>query len=681
MTYKKYYIVVNGREPGIYDDWEKTKKQVDKFRNSYQFSFKVGNDENVIVRAIYELRNKGYSVSQVNKLIWGNRDSANLDVNDPIDKAIGDLLEAEYNKDPKKNKDLIEDLAREFRLNDPEKNKDLIGDILKFTNKDSSNKVDSSSKMDSLLSLERPYNDAKNPNDDLNNDFYDAYENIVSSEEFRRLQDKTQLFPLAKSDYVRTRLTHSLEVSIIAKQLVSLIFDALSQLSDDEEEQSIVKLKEDWCKRQDKIENIVLCAGLLHDIGNPPFGHFGESAIGKWFSDKNIKNLIEGVKEDLEGKLNDEDWNNNEELNDAMKEDLRNFEGNAQGLRILTKNYYKPRGGDNCSRNKLNVPYSVISAMVKYPNLSTSDTDENKVYKHKMGVNQAEKEAFDCISKNVLNLDKKKSIEKGNIPRNQFAYIVEAADDIAYLVSDLQDAMRTGLVSLGEIKKELENLVEIKKEHENLVDVAGKGDIEQWGDSVRQAMKKAITKAFCDNYYKEKDGSIRNGTFTKSLLEASGLKELENIAKGLKKKYVYNAPLIIEPELSSVDVVNTLMGAFIRATVTYAFKYKTEYKKTVLDNSAEPREEARKKAREEAREKAKKCTDVQQRLIEKIPPMIIDDYDDWLEWFLDRDTKDHEDPKCTEYQETFYHGILIATDFISGMTDRQAMEMYRLLRP
>jgi len=174
---------------------------------------------------------------------------------------------------------------------------------------------------ENLLSLKRqvekeeePFEFEKYPIEEFEKD----YLTIVSSSAFRRLQDKTQVFPLDKSDFVRTRLTHSIEVSTIARQLGLMITENKTDyLKDDFKNNPI-------CAKQ--IPMVLSCAGLLHDIGNPPFGHFGEVIIGDWF-----KNEFQKDEFTYKGKPI------RELFGKQMRNDLENFEGNAQALRILSK--------------------------------------------------------------------------------------------------------------------------------------------------------------------------------------------------------------------------------------------------------------------------------------------------------------------------------------------------------
>lgn len=183
------------------------------------------------------------------------------------------------------------------------------------------------------------------------NEFEKDYNKIVSSAAFRRLQDKTQVFPLDKSDFVRTRLTHSIEVSTIARQLGIMISENTTRY----------RPADIRAEDADGISSVLLCAGLLHDLGNPPFGHFGETVIGDWFKENLSVILYKGQPL--------RNW-----LNEQMISDLEHFEGNAQALRILLKVLHRP--GINLSK-------AIISTLVKYPTNSISfNSDDLDIKKH-----------------------------------------------------------------------------------------------------------------------------------------------------------------------------------------------------------------------------------------------------------------------------------------------------------
>lgn len=178
-------------------------------------------------------------------------------------------------------------------------------------------------------------------------DFDKDYKGIILSAAFRRLQDKTQVFPLDKSDFVRTRLTHSIEVSAIAKQLGIMITNNKTRFLKDEFKNS--------SKVSCSIPVVLECAGLLHDLGNPPFGHFGEEIIRDWFKKAFERNdfLYRGnsIKKCFPSQ---------------MYNDLCNFEGNAQALRILSKISHRPEGYN------INLTYGIINTLIKYPTDSES---------------------------------------------------------------------------------------------------------------------------------------------------------------------------------------------------------------------------------------------------------------------------------------------------------------------
>ena len=179
---------------------------------------------------------------------------------------------------------------------------------------------------------------------DPRNEFQKDYHRIIGSASFRRLQDKTQVFPLDRGDFVRTRLTHSLEVSSFAKSLGQMIFRNILQYRKDSglEENDI-----------EKICSILECAGLVHDIGNPPFGHFGEDYVRDWFR-RNLPEMEFGGKKF------------NELLTPQMMGDLCNFEGNAQALRLLTKLHFL------VDENGMNLTYGLLNTIIKYPVPSTA---------------------------------------------------------------------------------------------------------------------------------------------------------------------------------------------------------------------------------------------------------------------------------------------------------------------
>ena len=271
-----------------------------------------------------------------------------------------------------------------------------------------------------LLSRERPgdYGKSAKQNHDLRSEFEKDYHRIIGSASFRRLQDKTQVFPLDKSDFIRTRLTHSLEVSSFGRSLgENVSAEILTQKLDPS---FTLETKEDICE-------ILQCAGLIHDIGNPPFGHFGEESIREWFR-SHMPRLSYHGKPVM--KI----------LTPQMAADLMNFEGNAQALRLVGKLHFL------VNEYGMNLTYALLSTILKYPvsSLEISPSSGN-VAEHKMGYFLAEEELFRKIQESTGTQG----------CRNPLTYLLEAADDIAYATADIEDAFKKGFFDYDTFRQEL----------------------------------------------------------------------------------------------------------------------------------------------------------------------------------------------------------------------------------
>ncbi len=243
--------------------------------------------------------------------------------------------------------------------------------------------------------------------------FNQDYGRVLYSSAFRRLQDKTQVFPLGRNDYVRTRLTHSLEVSNVGRGLAI-------------ELQDIVERKEGaGIPLLSGMGDIVSTACLAHDIGNPPFGHSGETAI-------------ESAVRELTGQTG------------------YTFEGNAQGFRLLT------RICDPIKDSGLNLTCATLGAFTKYP--CTLSTVDKAIYK-KFGINDSELDAFEVVAdKCGLPL-----LKPGVWARHPLAYLMEAADDISYLIADLEDAFLSKIITFEETVEQLFKLAHFPADAQNKV--------------------------------------------------------------------------------------------------------------------------------------------------------------------------------------------------------------------
>ena len=458
-----------------------------------------------------------------------------------------------------------------------------------------------------------PEDFAKYPMDDLEKD----YKAIISSAAFRRLQDKTQVFPLDKSDFVRTRLTHSLEVSTIARQLgIMITRNATGYLPDD------FKNKDGKDKLVEKIPEVLSCAGLLHDLGNPPFGHFGEVVIGDRFKNEFQKEEFCYKKIAIR-----------ELLTEQMQSDLKNFEGNAQALRILSKIRNKGKS------HEINLTTGVIGALIKYPtdSLHVTNKKDPDIRRHKLGYYLAEQETFEKVSKETGTW-----IDEKNVARHPLTFLMEAADDIAYSTADLEDALKKKMFSLKEFiayfKGNLEDdekaqllIKDLERRLENVQDEESEMiAFQNWMDYARGWFMYCVTYSFSRNYK-----SIMNGEFQRELIQGTFHEKSMKIFKNAMVEFVYEQPEIVKLELSAKKIISTLLDDFIYAVI-YMDETEEEYKNHQF----------------------------QKKLCSLIPDNLKADY---------------EKAKTNDEGYNLYLRMLMITDFISGMTDSYAKNLYQEL--
>ncbi len=274
-----------------------------------------------------------------------------------------------------------------------------------------------------LMCAERPRTGrVKQNSNDLRTEFEKDYHRIISSAAFRRLQDKTQVFPLDRSDFIRTRLTHSLEVSSFAKSLGQNV--GMRILSENRDPDFTLRTQMD-------ISDVLQCAGLLHDIGNPPFGHFGEEAIQDWFR-KNLDEI-----QYLDRPLS-------QVLTPQMYGDFVHFEGNSQTLRVISKLHFL------VDEKGMNLTKALLGTLIKYPGSSLEiaydENDENRdIRRKKMGYFYGDQKLFQDIQSSTGT----------NGSRHPLTFLLEAADDIAYTTADIEDAVKKGLIDYPTLLSEL----------------------------------------------------------------------------------------------------------------------------------------------------------------------------------------------------------------------------------
>lgn len=444
---------------------------------------------------------------------------------------------------------------------------------------------------------------------DLRTEFEKDYHRIIGSASFRRLQDKTQVFPLDKSDFIRTRLTHSLEVASFAKSLGQNI------------SQKILKEIKDpgfLPENQNDVCDILECAGLLHDIGNPPFGHFGETVIRDWFRNNMEKLMFKGKPVTAY-------------LTPQMLGDFYNFEGNTQALRLVSKLHYL------IDEHGMNLTIGLLGTIIKYPVSSLEINKESgDIHTKKMGYYCAEEDVFREIQ-NTLGT---------NGRRHPLAFVLEAADDIAYKTADVEDAFKKGCLTferlITELKKggegepeegeyfELINLLQKRREQAEARGMARPdiNAVQNWIVTVQGRLITCATNTFV-KYYDD----IMNGRFCRELISEGYEARIAKVLGDIAYQYAFITEPIYKLEIAAESTMNFLLERFVGAAILY--------------DTQEPR------------------TDVQTKMM----ALVSDNYKAIY--------KIYSQGKSEE--EKLYLRLLLVTDSICGMTDSYAKRLYQEL--
>jgi dGTPase len=362
---------------------------------------------------------------------------------------------------------------------------------------------------------------------DGRSEFQKDFDRLVFSPAFRRLQDKTQVFPLPESDFVHTRLTHSLEVSCVGRSLGNLVGETVV------ERNSFLKNK--FTKFH--FGEIVAAACLAHDIGNPPFGHSGEDAIAEYFRSGNGQKFKSKIKDEKK-------WT-----------DLIQYEGNAQGFRIITKlQNPKIKGG-------LQLTKSTLAAVTKYPRESLIKIKSklllNKAYR-KYGFFQAEKGLFKEVA-NATGLNSQKDEKAYWWSRHPLAFLVEAADDICYRVMDLEDGFRLGFVIFKDTEELLMPLIN-RQSLKGYKEIDEKDRIGYLRAIAISELVNELAKVFLDE-----EKNILNGIYENDLIsEMRRAKSLKRI-KEISIEKIYKSRSVVEREVAGYEVLGGLLDTFINA--------------------------------------------------------------------------------------------------------------------
>ena len=397
-----------------------------------------------------------------------------------------------------------------------------------------------------LLSLKR-FGDTqkriRSQQDETRLGFEVDFDRIIFSEAFRSLQDKTQVIPLSETDFVHTRLTHSLEVSVVGRTLGRRAGKALLE--------KYPNLKELGYTFND-FGAIVAAASVMHDIGNPPFGHSGEKAIGEYF--KTGKGL----------RFKDQ-------LTDKEYQDLIDFEGNANGFKILTESRDGIQGG-------LRLSYATLGAFMKYPKESLPKRPTTHIADKKYGFFQSEREAFLDVMED-LGMKSKSTSDAIGYYRHPLAYLVEAADDICYTIIDFEDGINLGWIdedfALEYLIKLVKDSIDTKKYHS----LKFKKDRVSYLRAL--AINTLINEAIA--IFLANEEKILEGNFDKSLLDKCKYEAQINDIIKISVAKIYKSKDVVEKEVAGYKIIADILDVFVTALNNHQEGNATNYDKLLLN--------------------------------------------------------------------------------------------------
>ncbi|MCU0432993.1 MAG: deoxyguanosinetriphosphate triphosphohydrolase [Bacteroidia bacterium] len=382
-----------------------------------------------------------------------------------------------------------------------------------------------------LFSETRPGDSSPRQTSEDRTNFERDFDRVVFSSAFRRLQDKTQVIPLPDNDFVHTRLTHSLEVSCVGRSLGKMVG------------REIIARHNLKNLHSSDFGAVVAAAALAHDIGNPPFGHSGEAAISNYFLNGNGKRFQADIG------------------HETLWQDLVNFEGNANGFRLLTA-YDQSTGGGS-----INLTFSSLAAFAKYPTRSHKTNTEHswRGSQKKYGYFAADQPLFERIF-TELGIEKLPGTDYA-WHRHPLAFLVEAADDICYRIIDFEDGLRIRLIDTRE-GTELLKAVAGKFYSEERFNRIGNDNVsEQRGYLRAVCISRLIDEAF--TAFMDHESEIISGRFDKALLKVFPT-ELEQPLKKINElsvNNIYKSRSVLEIEAAGFNVVAELLDLFINATI------------------------------------------------------------------------------------------------------------------
>jgi dGTPase len=386
-----------------------------------------------------------------------------------------------------------------------------------------------------LLSNKRLGQENQPHKKDDRTEFQRDYDRLIFSAPFRRLQNKTQVFPLPGSIFVHNRLTHSLEVSSVGRSLGNDVSRLLLEKHPELHDTHIVELG-----------SIVSAACLAHDLGNPPFGHSGEKAIGTYFSEGEGRFLKEYVCEETGDSLTELQW-----------QDLINFEGNANAFRLLTHHFKGRRQGGFV------MTYSTLASIVKYPFSSNLANG-----KRKFGFFRDEMEFYQRIA-DELGIRRFDS-EDGSLryARYPLVYLVEAADDICYEIMDIEDAHKLKILTTTETKELL--LAYFAEEQKSII-LSRMNTVEDSNEQIVYLRSCVINllETECVRVFVENEDKILAGEFSGSLIDhiAEVPKAAYHYCEKVSYSRIYNSKDVMDIEIAGFKVITTLVDLMVHAVI------------------------------------------------------------------------------------------------------------------
>lgn len=365
--------------------------------------------------------------------------------------------------------------------------------------------------------------------------FLRDYDRLIFSAPFRRLQNKTQVFPLPGSIFVHNRLTHSLEVACVGRSLGNNVARHLSQIHPELEDTYL-----------SEIGNIVSAACLAHDMGNPPFGHSGEKAISAFFTEGKGQYIQELLKE-----------------NPVWWTDVINFEGNANAFRLLTHKFVGRRNGGFA------MTYSTLATVAKYPYSSFYAEGHRK-----FGFFESDARAFRTVADELGMIRLSEPGKPLRYARHPLVYLVEAADDICYLIMDMEDAHKLKLLSTQETKSFLMDFLtdEGKSRAESIF-----REVNDANEQIAYLRSKVIGRLIdeCTRAFIEGEKDIMQGTFPGCLVDhiSGPLSKAYHDLYDMSFKRIYHSKYVNDVELAGFRIISTLLELNVEAVLNPEKEY------------------------------------------------------------------------------------------------------------